>query len=80
GMRWPYGPVGLITPFNFTLEIPALQVIGALMMGNKPLVHVDHRSITICTRSSAGMVSILRVSDVDLEDETGRHRTDNHPA
>jgi 1-pyrroline-5-carboxylate dehydrogenase len=44
GMRWPYGPVGLITPFNFPLEIPGLQVIGALIMGNKPLLHVDHRS------------------------------------
>ena len=43
GMRWPWGPVGLITPFNFPLEIPALQLMGALFMGNKPLVHVDHR-------------------------------------
>jgi hypothetical protein len=43
GMRWPYGPVALITPFNFPLEIPALQLMGALFMGNKPLVHVDHR-------------------------------------
>ena len=43
GMRWPYGPVALITPFNFPLEIPALQLLGALFMGNKPLVHVDHR-------------------------------------
>eukprot|EP00878_Enallax_costatus_P039600 GHUV01045453.1.p1 GENE.GHUV01045453.1~~GHUV01045453.1.p1 ORF type:complete len:500 (+),score=106.07 GHUV01045453.1:235-1734(+) len=43
GVRWPYGPVALIAPFNFPLEIPALQVMGALFMGNKPLVHVDHR-------------------------------------
>lgn len=43
GMRWPWGPVGLVTPFNFPLEIPALQLMGALFMGNKPLVHVDHR-------------------------------------
>lgn len=43
GYRWPFGPVGLITPFNFPLEIPALQTMGALFMGNKPLVHVDHR-------------------------------------
>ena len=42
-MRWPWGPVALITPFNFPLEIPALQLMGALFMGNKPLVHVDHR-------------------------------------
>ncbi len=25
GYRWPYGPVALITPFNFPLEIPVLQ-------------------------------------------------------
>jgi 1-pyrroline-5-carboxylate dehydrogenase len=43
GVRWPYGPVALIAPFNFPLEIPALQLMGALFMGNKPLVHVDHR-------------------------------------
>ena len=43
GLRWPYGPVALITPFNFPLEIPALQLGGALYMGNKPLLHVDHR-------------------------------------
>lgn len=43
GYRWPYGPVALIAPFNFPLEIPVLQLMGALYMGNKPLVHADHR-------------------------------------
>lgn len=43
GYRWPYGPVGLIAPFNFPLEIPALQMMGALYMGNKPVVHADHK-------------------------------------
>lgn len=43
GYRWPYGPVTLITPFNFPLEIPVLQMMGALYMGNKPLVHSDHK-------------------------------------
>ena len=38
GYRWPYGAVVIIAPFNFPLEIPALQVIGALAMGNRPLV------------------------------------------
>jgi 1-pyrroline-5-carboxylate dehydrogenase len=47
GLRWPYGPVALITPFNFPLEIPALQLMGALYMGNKPLLHVDHR-VSVC--------------------------------
>jgi 1-pyrroline-5-carboxylate dehydrogenase len=43
GHRWPYGPVAIVTPFNFPLEIPALQLMGALYMGNKPMLHVDHR-------------------------------------
>jgi 1-pyrroline-5-carboxylate dehydrogenase len=38
GHRWPYGPVALVTPFNFPLEIPVLQLMGALYMGNKPLL------------------------------------------
>lgn len=36
--RWPYGPVGIITPFNYGLEVPTLQMMGALYMGNKVLV------------------------------------------
>ncbi len=38
GYRWPYGPVVIIAPFNFPLEIPALQFMGALFMGNRPLI------------------------------------------
>jgi 1-pyrroline-5-carboxylate dehydrogenase len=33
--------VAIIAPFNFPLEIPVLQLMGALYMGNKPLLHVD---------------------------------------
>lgn len=43
GYRWPYGPVVVIAPFNFPLEIPALQVMGALFMGNRPLVKIDSK-------------------------------------
>ena len=43
GLRWPFGPVALITPFNFPLEIPALQLMGALYMGNKPVLKVDSK-------------------------------------
>ncbi|MBT8080099.1 MAG: aldehyde dehydrogenase family protein [Gammaproteobacteria bacterium] len=43
GYRWPFGPVVVIAPFNFPLEIPALQVMGALFMGNRPLVKVDSK-------------------------------------
>ena len=42
--RFPYGPVGVITPFNFPIEIPVLQMMGALYMGNKPLVKGDSRT------------------------------------
>ena len=38
GYRWPFGPVAIIAPFNFPLEIPALQLMGALFMGNRPLI------------------------------------------
>lgn len=41
GYRWPFGPVVVVAPFNFPLEIPALQTLGALFMGNRPLVKVD---------------------------------------
>lgn len=43
GFRWPYGPVAIITPFNFPLEIPVLQLLGALYMGNKPILKVDSK-------------------------------------
>jgi 1-pyrroline-5-carboxylate dehydrogenase len=38
GHRWPLGGVALVTPFNFPLEIPVLQLMGALFMGNKVLL------------------------------------------
>lgn len=43
GFRFPYGPVAIVTPFNFPLEIPVLQLMGALYMGNKPLLKVDNK-------------------------------------
>jgi 1-pyrroline-5-carboxylate dehydrogenase len=43
GYRWPFGPVVIIAPFNFPLEIPMLQLMGALFMGNKVLLKCDSR-------------------------------------
>ena len=43
GVRMPFGGVGVITPFNFPLEIPALRTCSALFMGNQPLAKVDWR-------------------------------------
>lgn len=37
------GHVAVITPFNFPLEIPALQTLSALFMGNRPLLKVDEK-------------------------------------
>jgi len=43
GIRMPFGGVSVITPFNFPLEIPALQGLGAIFMGNRPTVKVDEK-------------------------------------
>ncbi|RHY50408.1 hypothetical protein DYB38_010956 [Aphanomyces astaci] len=43
GHRWPYGPVALITPFNFPFEIPILQLLGALYMGNRVTLKLDSK-------------------------------------
>jgi len=43
GYRWPFGPVVVVAPFNFPIEIPVLQAMGALFMGNRPLVKVDSK-------------------------------------
>lgn len=47
GYRFPYGPTAIITPFNFPLEIPVLQLMGALYMGNKPLLKVDSKTAVV---------------------------------
>ena len=47
GYRWPYGPVVIVAPFNFPLEIPVLQLMGALYMGNH---------VTIKAASTVSMV------------------------
>ncbi|CEM06404.1 unnamed protein product [Vitrella brassicaformis CCMP3155] len=41
GYRWPYGPVAVISPFNFPLEICGMQMLGAAMVGNKPVVKTE---------------------------------------
>ena len=65
--RFPYGPTALITPFNFPLEIPVLQMMGSLFMGNKVLVKN-------CERTSVVIEQFIRLlhyngmplTDVDL--------------
>ncbi|CAM9710911.1 unnamed protein product, partial [Ectocarpus sp. 8 AP-2014] len=43
GYRWPFGPVAIVSPFNFPLEIPVLQLMGALYMGNKVIFKTDSK-------------------------------------
>ena len=67
GHRWPYGPVAIVTPFNFPLEIPVLQLMGALYMGNKPVLKPSEQVAVVMEQflrllHDCGMAP----SDVDL--------------
>lgn len=73
GYRWPFGPVAVISPFNFPLEIPALQVMGALFMGNKPLVKVDSKVSAVFEQFLRLLIHAgLPATDVDLIHCSGR--------
>ncbi|XP_043805985.1 probable aldehyde dehydrogenase isoform X1 [Manihot esculenta] len=64
GFRWPYGPVAIITPFNFPLEIPVLQLMGALYMGNKPVLKVDSKVCIVMEQ----MMRLLHYCGLPVED------------
>uniref|UniRef100_A0A0D9WJ37 Aldehyde dehydrogenase domain-containing protein n=1 Tax=Leersia perrieri TaxID=77586 RepID=A0A0D9WJ37_9ORYZ len=64
GYRWPYGPVAIITPFNFPLEIPLLQLMGALYMGNKPVLKVDSKVSIVMDQ----MLRLLHACGMPAED------------
>lgn len=67
GYRWPFGPVAVISPFNFPLEIPALQVMGSLFMGNRPLVKVDSKVSAVFEQFLRLLIHAgLPARDVDL--------------
>lgn len=67
GHRFPFGPVAIVTPFNFPLEIPVLQTMGALFMGNKPLLKVDSK-VSVCMEEFLRMLHAcgLPKEDVDM--------------
>eukprot|EP00547_Thalassionema_nitzschioides_P005212 CAMPEP_0194223278 /NCGR_PEP_ID=MMETSP0156-20130528/34757_1 /TAXON_ID=33649 /ORGANISM="Thalassionema nitzschioides, Strain L26-B" /LENGTH=560 /DNA_ID=CAMNT_0038954355 /DNA_START=216 /DNA_END=1898 /DNA_ORIENTATION=+ len=64
GHRWPYGPVGLISPFNFPLEIPVLQLMGALYMGNKPVLKPSEQASLVMEQ----YLRLLHHCGMDLAD------------
>ena len=65
--RWPYGPVVIVSPYNFPLEIPALQLIGALYMGNRPLVKAASK-VSLVIEQFIRLLHLcgLPMTDVDL--------------
>ncbi|XP_015879750.3 delta-1-pyrroline-5-carboxylate dehydrogenase 12A1, mitochondrial isoform X2 [Ziziphus jujuba] len=73
GFRWPYGPVAIITPFNFPLEIPVLQLMGALYMGNKPVLKVDSK-VSLVMEQMTRLLHYcgLPVEDVDFINSDGK--------
>ncbi|MDP3734875.1 MAG: aldehyde dehydrogenase family protein [bacterium] len=74
GYRWPLGPVVIITPFNFPLEIPALQVVGALLAGNRPLLKADLKVSIVAEQFIRLLLACgLSAHDVDLIHCSGEH-------
>ena len=72
GHRFPFGPVAIITPFNFPIEIPVLQVMGALFMGNKPVVKVDSKVSVVFEQFLRMLHAVgLPLEDVDFLNADG---------
>lgn len=67
GHRWPYGPVAIVTPFNFPLEIPVLQLMGALYMGNKPVLKPSEQVSVVMEQFLRLLIHCgMNPSDVDF--------------
>ncbi|KAL1528800.1 hypothetical protein AB1Y20_010125 [Prymnesium parvum] len=66
GIRMPFGGVSVITPFNFPLEICALQTCSALFMGNQPLCKVDWK-VMICMEQFVRMLHHVGLPKTDID-------------
>jgi len=74
GYHWPFGPVVVIAPFNFPLEIPALQLVGALLTGNRPLLKADSKVSIVAEQFVRLLIACgLPAHDVDLIHCSGEH-------
>ena len=77
GYRWPYGPVAVIAPFNFPLEIPALQTLGALFMGNRPTIKVATKVSVVFEQFLRLLIHCgLSATDMDMMHCRGRRMSD----
>ena len=66
GYRFPFGPVAVITPFNFPFEIPMIQTLSALYMGNRPTVKVDQK-VQIVFEQGLRMLLALGLPPTDID-------------
>ena len=74
GYRFPYGPVLIIAPFNFPLEIPVLQMVGALITGNKVTMKPAERVCVVIEQFIRALIYCgMPAADVDLLNCTGKH-------
>jgi len=62
--RWPLGAVAVISPFNFPLEIPGMQMMGALFMGNKVIVKANSKTTVVMEE----FVRMLHYCGMPMED------------
>jgi len=67
GIRMPFGGCGVVTPFNFPLEIPALQTLSGVFMGNQITTKVDEK-VQLCVEQFLRMMHHVGLpkTDVDL--------------
>ena len=80
GHRFPFGPVAIVTPFNFPLEIPLLQTMGALYMGNKVLLKVDSKVSVVMEEFMRLLHAVgLPAEDVDMVRGPRRARAPRAP-
>ena len=66
GIRMPFGGVSVITPFNFPLEICALQTLSALFMGNRPTCKVDWK-VALCMEQYLRMLHHFGLPKEDID-------------
>eukprot|EP00924_Labyrinthula_sp_SR-Ha-C_P001095 augustus_masked-scaffold_7-processed-gene-13.10-mRNA-1 protein AED:0.06 eAED:0.06 QI:0/-1/0/1/-1/1/1/0/555 len=64
GYRFPFGPVACVAPFNFPFEIPVLQLMGALFMGNKLLVKGSEKTSFVLEQ----YIRLLHYCGMPMED------------
>jgi len=66
GIRMPYGGVSVVTPFNFPLEICALQTLSALFMGNQCTTKVDSK-VAICMEQFIRLLHHVGLPKTDID-------------